>query len=138
MFRLPGLENERNIRGEHSSICFPFYFSGGEAFLSEVAIFSQALRLCPRVPVLLVSGKERVPPPSSRTGPVGAGIGAQGGSETRKGAPARSCSRHGGGVRATPSGLRENFHPAAAGGASLLRRPCQARRGRWDVCALNE
>lgn len=29
-----------------------------------MAVFSQALRLCPGVPVLLVSGKERVPPPS--------------------------------------------------------------------------
>lgn len=62
MFRLPGLESERNIRGEHSSVYFPFYFLGGEAFLSEMAVFSQALRLCPGVPVLLVSGKERVPP----------------------------------------------------------------------------
>lgn len=63
MFRLPGLESVRNIRGEHSSIYFPFYFFGGEAFLSEMAVFSQALRLCPGVPVLLVSGKERVPVP---------------------------------------------------------------------------
>lgn len=74
MFRLPGLESERNIRGEHSSIYFPFYFLWGEAFLSEMAVFSQALRLCP---VLLVSGKERVPRPLSRKRPAGAGMGLE-------------------------------------------------------------